>query len=157
MLTFRSNRTRTQTTSGHTKAKVRDSISHRAAPSSRQCPEVVRKSFGPCQFEPQENVRPPHTRRTFPDVGKHVWALCGTGEQRATTVKSGCVCVCWLYVVWYRRRSNVRKSSTHRTTSGRFPDIASLRSAKRPPRVRWVDVLRTPGGQNDLRSWRSVI
>ena len=30
-----------------------------------------------------------------------------------------------------------------RTVGGRFPDLASLRSGKRPLRARWVDVFRT--------------
>ena len=48
----------------------------------------------------------------------------------------------------------VRWVDDFRTTSGRFPDIATLRSGKRPLRGPWVDVFRTPGGEIDLRSGR---
>ena len=53
-----------------------------------------------------------------------------------------------------QRPHSVHQADGWRTVSGRFPDIASLRSGKRPLRGPWVDVFRTPGGEIDLRSGR---
>ena len=75
------------------------------------------------------------------------------GAETSTRVWASAPTETSVFARW--RRGNVRKPSANRppivhlpstgwTTSGRFPDIASLRSAKRPLRAPWVDVFRTP-------------